>query len=115
MARHFRDDVVYFVLSSPYLQLAKPSAAERYLNRHLAAAEECLTDLAAYPRVLLEPLEFFYQCLRSLGALDLEALFSEYTWRGVQALPGRFLGVLLDQSAFGRTTKLFTFMAATSA
>jgi hypothetical protein len=48
-------------------------------------AEECFTPLADYPHVLVEPLEFFYTCLRSLGALDvplIETLVRDCYWRG---------------------------------
>ena len=84
--RHHGPDVAYFVQTSPYLQLAKPRAAERFLKRQVEAAEECASTLRAYPDVHIEPLSFAYTCLRSLGALDrafFEALLGDHTWRGV--------------------------------
>ncbi len=83
--RYFSEDIAYFVGSSPYLTLAKPRGAVSFLMRRVEYAEECALALRAYPSVLIEPLEFFYTCLRSLGALDLpffEALLLEHTWRG---------------------------------
>ncbi len=67
------------------MALAKPSCAESYLRRRISHAEECYTPLSAYPDVLVEPLEFFYTCLRSLGALNvslIETLVRELNWRG---------------------------------
>jgi len=93
--RYYREDVAYFVRTSPYLQLATPSAAERFLSLQLSAAADCGADLAQYPRILSEPLDFFYQCLRSLGALDvpfLQALLTDHDWRG--AVWGAWLALL---------------------
>ncbi|MEJ7730111.1 MAG: hypothetical protein WKG00_12930 [Polyangiaceae bacterium] len=84
--RHYRGDVSYFVGASPYLSLAKLDRAVAFLGRQIEVAEDCLPGLAAYPGVLVEPLEFFYTTLRSLGALDLaffEGMMSDHTWRGV--------------------------------
>lgn len=83
--RPFINDVGLLLSTSPYLQLSKPPAAEWFLRRQIAYAEECFTPLADYPRVLVEPLEFFYTCLRSLGALNvplIETLVRECSWRG---------------------------------
>jgi hypothetical protein len=83
--RPFIGDVEYLVSTSPYLQLSKPPGAERFLRRCISQAEECFTPLADYPDVLVEPLEFFYTCLRILGALDvpfIETLVGECNWRG---------------------------------
>lgn len=95
IGRHYSWDVAHFVARSPYLQLAKPPAARRFLRRNVQLAEECGPTLAAYPGVLVEPLEFFYRCLHSLGALDLDfmqALLSEHNWRGV--VWGAWLAIL---------------------
>ena len=84
--RYLDGDVAYFVHASPYLALAKPSSAVAFLRRHVEAAEELAPVLRAYPGVRIEPLDFFYVCLRSLGALDqtfFEALLRDHTWRGV--------------------------------
>jgi hypothetical protein len=95
VGRHYGEDVAYFVATSPYLQLSKRAKAEAFLSRSVEAAEECRPTLAAYPRVQIEPLAFFYTCLRSLGTLDLpfiEALLSEHSWRG--AVWGAWLAIL---------------------
>lgn len=99
--RPFSHDVGYFVRRSPYLFLKKPDEAARFLRRQLEIADECLPALAAYPKVLIEPLEFFYTCLRSLGALDqpfFEVLLSEHTWRG--AVWGAWLAILDPREVF---------------
>ena len=99
--RHFSEDVAHFVRTSPYLALAKPASAARFLQGQLQAAEECAAALTAYPGVRIEPLEFFYTCLRSLGALDLpffEALMSEHSWRGV--VWGAWLATLEPSTQF---------------
>jgi hypothetical protein len=83
---YFREDVGYFVRTSPYLTLAKPKSASDFLRRQVEAAEECLPALRAYPELLVEPLSFLYTCLRSLGALDpafFGALVRDHTWRGI--------------------------------
>ena len=57
--------------------------------------------LAAYPKVVVEPLEFFYTCLRCLGALDqpfFEVLLAEHNWRG--AVWGAWLAILEPAEAF---------------
>ena len=93
--RPYSEDVAYFVATSPYLQLSKRAKAEPFLSRAVEAAEECRSTLAAYPRVQIEALEFFYTCLRSLGALDspfIEALLSQHNWRG--AVWGAWLAIL---------------------
>jgi len=89
------------VRNSPYLRLAKPRGAESFLRRQVSLAEECLPALADYPRVLVEPLEFFYACLRSLGALTaplIEALVRDCNWRG--AVWGAWLAILEPRDEF---------------
>lgn len=84
--RYYTPDIACFVRTSPYLTLAKPERAIRFVRRQVEAAEECRSALQAYPHLLVEPLEFFYTCLRSLGALDqpfFEALLRDQSWRGV--------------------------------
>jgi len=93
--RPYSEDVAYFVATSPYLQLSKRAKAEPFLSRAVEAAEECRSTFAAYPRVQIEALEFFYTCLRSLGTLDLpfiEGLLSQHNWRG--AVWGAWLAIL---------------------
>ncbi|MDB4927658.1 MAG: hypothetical protein JWM10_142 [Myxococcaceae bacterium] len=80
------EDVAHFLRMSPYLTLARPAGALRYLKRQLELAEGCDAALWEYPALQIEPLEFFYTCARSLGVLDrgfFEALLFELTWRGV--------------------------------
>jgi hypothetical protein len=99
--RPFIGDVHRLVEASPYLQLAKRRSAEGFLRRGVSLAEECFTALADYPRVLVEPLEFFYTCLRSLGALTpllLEVLVRDCTWRG--AVWGAWLAILEPRPEF---------------
>ena len=99
--RYLGKDVAYFVSSSPYLALAKPRGAVSFLMRQVDFADECALALRAYPSVLVEPLEFCYTCLRSLGALDLpffEALLLEHTWRG--AVWASWLAMLEPSEAF---------------
>jgi hypothetical protein len=83
--RLFINDVGHLLSTSPYLQLSKPPGAEQFLRRQIAYAEECYATVADYPQIQVEPLEFFYTCLRSLGALDvplIETLVRECSWRG---------------------------------
>jgi hypothetical protein len=83
---HFKPDVAHFVAGSPYLELSEPTRALRFLSRHVEAGEECVAALAGYPALSIEPLQFFYVCLRSLGALDVafvESLLTEQSWRGL--------------------------------
>ena len=99
--RYFSQDVAHFVRTSPYLTLARPKNAVRFLQRQVEAAEECRSALQLYPDLLIEPLGFFYTCLRSLGALDqafFEALVCDHTWRGV--VWGAWLAMLDPRAEF---------------
>lgn len=99
--RYLGKDVAYFVSSSPYLALANPRSAVSFLRRRVEYAEECTLALRAYPAVLVDPLEFCYTCLRSLGALDLsffEALLFEHSWRG--AVWASWLAMLEPSESF---------------
>jgi hypothetical protein len=99
--RYLTTDVAHFVSSSPYLAIAKPPGAAWFLQKHVEAAEECSVALRAYPGVRIEPLEFLYTCLQSLGALDqpfFEALVLDHTWRG--AVWGSFLALLDPRPGF---------------
>lgn len=100
MAYH-HEDIAYFVRTSPYLALAKPGRAVSFLQRRAEAAEECLPALRAYPALRIEPLDFFYTCLRSLAVLDgafFEALVRDHTWRG--AVWGSWLAMLDPRAEF---------------
>ncbi len=97
----YTEDVAHFLRESPYLALAKPASALRHLRRQLEAGEECAAALAEYPVLQIEPLEFFYTCLRSLGVLDqgfFETLLSELTWRGV--VWGAWLAMIEPRTEF---------------
>lgn len=99
--RYLGEDVGYFVRTSPYRALAKPAPAAAFLRRKVEAGEECKLALSGYPAVRAEPLDFFYSCLRSLGALDqafFEGLLFEQTWRGV--VWGAWLAMLAPAEAF---------------
>jgi hypothetical protein len=96
-------DVAYFVSQSPYLTLAKPRSAARFLQRQVTIGEDCWPALRRYPRERIEPLDFFYTCLHSLGALDqpfFEALLGHHTWRGV--VWGSWLALLDPREAFSK-------------
>lgn len=98
---YFGKDVGHFVYTSPYLALATPASAVAFLRRPVEAAEECRIALSEYPEVRIEPLDFFYTCLQSLGALDqafLEGLLFEHTWRGV--VWGAWLSMLAPRDTF---------------
>lgn len=98
--RYWDEDIAYFVRTSPYLALAKPASATRFLQRQADAGEECVAALRAYPGVRVEPLSFFDVCLRNLGALDLPFLAAllDHTFRGV--VWGSFLAMLEPSPAF---------------
>ncbi len=94
-------DVALLVTRSPYLTLAKPDSAARYLACRVEWGTECARALAEYPGLRIEPLEFFYTCLRSLGPLDVDlltALVRDLTWRGV--VWGSFLALLDPRDEF---------------
>jgi len=100
LQRYFGPDIAYFVQHSPYFALARPGSAVRFVKQQAEAGEECCLALHAYPFLHIEPLEFFYTCLRNLGALDqalLEALCG-LTWRGV--VWGAWLAMLEPRSEF---------------
>lgn len=99
---HYWDqDIAHFVGTSPYLALARPGSAARFLRSQVEAGDECEASLRAYPDLRIEPLAFFYTCLQSLGALDqpfLAALLANHTFRGV--VWGSFLAMLQPSDAF---------------
>jgi len=99
--RPFPADVAHFVATSPYQRLMKPVSAIAYLKRQLEAGEECADALRAYPALQIEPLEFFYTCLRNLSVLDdgmFESLLGEMSWRGV--VWGAWLAMLEPRQEF---------------
>lgn len=99
--RYWDEDVGHFVRRSPYLVLARPGSAARFLAGQVLAGEECAAALRAYPGLRVEPLSFFYVCLQSLGALDqafFEALVAGHTFRGV--IWGSFLAMLHPNTSF---------------
>lgn len=99
-------DVAHFVTTSPYLTLAKPPRAAWFLRRQVSIGEDCLHALRRYPGERSEPLDFYYLCLHSLGALDqpfFEALLRDHTWRGV--VWGSWLAMLEPRRTFLRTLR----------
>jgi len=100
-SRPYSEDVAYFVRTSPYLTLAKPESAVAFLRRQVDSGREGLQMLRQYPQAPVEPLGFFYNCLRSLGALDqafFEALTQHQNFRGV--VWGAWLAMLDPQPGF---------------
>ncbi len=78
-------DVDHLIATSPYMALARERRAVRFLEAQIDAGRECRATLLDYPACAIEPLEFFYTCLHSLGAFG-PALFADLTagtWRGV--------------------------------
>ena len=82
--RYWEPDVAALLHDTPYLQLARPSSAVRFLRYQVDAGRELADVLAQCPRVRVQALEFFYTCLRSLAALDgqLARQLATATWRG---------------------------------
>jgi hypothetical protein len=98
---HYTEDVEHFVATSPYIRLMKPRSAVGFLTQMVACGEEGEAVLRDYPQVQVEPLAFFYTCLRSLGALDrpfFEMLVGQFAWRG--AVWGAWLAILKPNPAF---------------
>lgn len=99
--RPFIEDVAHFVRTSPYVTLAKPRSALAYVTRQLELGEDGAAALKGYPALQIEPLEFFYTCLSSLGVLDLgffETLLFELNWRG--AVWGAWLALIEPRPEF---------------
>lgn len=82
MNYHF-DDVQRLLASAP--RFHSSGSALRYLRDVAQSGAELRPTLQRYPFVKYEPLEFFYVCLQSLGALN-ESLISDLTrfhgWHG---------------------------------
>lgn len=101
---YFFDDVAYLFRKGPYLHLARPRSALRYVRYQVEAGEECIDTLRLYPGVRIETLEFHYACLFGLGALDgdlLDDLLVEFAWRGV--VWGSFLAALMPRPEFAES------------
>lgn len=84
---HFHDaDLLRLIGRVPYMRLAKPATAARYIEKLAADASELESVLIRYPAVLYEPLDDHYVLMRALGVLN-ESLVSDltvhYTWRGI--------------------------------
>ena len=79
------DDVVRLFSGIPYLTLARPTALP--LLRGMARdGAELKHVLSLYPRVLYQPLELHYNCLRVSAALTeelVDELTTAHTWREV--------------------------------
>jgi hypothetical protein len=92
---YLEGDVAYFVSWPHYLWLTRRTSSLPFLRKQADIGEECLSSLRSYPGLRIEPLEFFYTCLRNLGALDagfFHALIHEHNWRG--AVWGAWLAIL---------------------
>lgn len=73
-------------LSVPHLNLATPRRALQFFENVTQTGTELANTLSRYPEVRYEPLDFYYVCLQSLGALNeraLNDLLTEQGWRGV--------------------------------
>src|SRR6185312_10371561 len=82
---YVEDDVVQLFSGIPYLTLARPTAIS-LLRDMVRDGVELERVLSLYPRVLYEPLELHYACLRLTAALTdelVDELTTAYTWRGV--------------------------------
>lgn len=82
---YVEDDVIRLFYAIPYLTLSRPSALS-LLEEMARDGAELKHVLALYPRVLYEPLDLHYSCLRVTAALTdelVDELTTSYTWRGV--------------------------------
>lgn len=81
------DDVKRLFSRVPYLALAKPRSAKRYIASLVLDGVELQAVLSKFPEVRYEPLDQHYVLLRCLGALSdelVEDLCSlHYGWQGV--------------------------------
>lgn len=94
-------DLWYFVRLAPTLSLSTPKRAMHYLERKAQTLVEMRDQLAQYPHLQVEHLDFWYHTLRSLGMIDsasLQGLFTRCTWRGV--VWGGWLSLLLPNAEF---------------
>ena len=95
------EDIAHFVMRAPYLELSRPPRAQSFLEYHLELLSQCYTGLDQFPRLQVEPLEFFYKTLWSLGILDresLEIMLTQLTWRGI--VWGGWLALMNPQAEF---------------
>jgi hypothetical protein len=99
---NYEIDDILRVVRVPYMMLLRPGPALHFLRRQAAKVEAWGTFLPRYNTIVCEPLEFAYDCLRCLGALDvllLQDLFSEiFTYRGI--VMGAFLSALEPRPEF---------------
>lgn len=83
---YLRTDIERLHLSVPHLKLATQRSALRFFENVTQTGDELAHVLCCYPEVRYEPLDFYYVCMQSLGALNervLSDLLSEQGWRGV--------------------------------
>src|SRR5207248_1002183 len=82
------DDLHRLVGTMPYMSMRREEFGLRLLTRQAKMLEAWGDFLPRYRTIQCEPLDFAYQYLRCLGALDelvlQDLFFTEwYTWRGI--------------------------------
>jgi hypothetical protein len=78
------EDVSKLLKGFPYLTLGRASSALHFMKNMASDGDELSNILMQYPHVKYEPLDFYYLCFQSLGALNEELisdLITQYTWR----------------------------------
>jgi len=58
-------DITYFIAASPCPVLARRGTARSFVKWQAETGEGCLLALHACPFMHIEPLDFFYTCIRS--------------------------------------------------
>jgi hypothetical protein len=79
------EDTDRLLSAVPFMQLARPSGALRFLQSVVATGDELKHLLGLYPHVRYEALDFHYVCQQSLAALDthlMEDLINHKGWPG---------------------------------
>lgn len=83
---YLRADIARLLGSIPKMTLAKPERALAFLKNVTRDGHELKNALACYPQMRIEPLDFHYVCLQSLGALNahlISDLTKYYGWHGI--------------------------------
>lgn len=77
-------DFKKILIHSAYIRLAKEGNAIRFLNHELEIINGYSKFIEQYPQVKCEPLEFLYQCLHSVSAMNPKLLndLTNFNWRG---------------------------------
>jgi hypothetical protein len=81
-----QEDVLRLLSQIPYLALAKPNSAKRYIELLVRDGTELEAILSQFPAVQYQPLDQHYVLLRAIGALCEELvsdLCANYSRRGI--------------------------------